>query len=177
MKAPDFTRGRVRVLPALVRHYLHAFALIGGVFMLLSVTFLGLSSIRSAIEAAQRTSARADVAGMPFVVQAGSSEARAQISKVPELIPVMDTGGVVETDSTRSHGTVRSLSDASLTLGTIVDGRAPNRPGEATISRALSKETGVLLGDVARVRRDGMPGLEVTVVGISVDPADVSNRQ
>ena len=143
----------------------------------LAVAVTAVSATRLSAEHAISDSLRADLGGRAYTVQSGDPAVAAALRSVDAAALVADDSGAVSnaTQGLRLGVTLRLIEDPQVHLGVLVSGQWPRQSGEALLSDAAARAIGLQLGDRAIVSTSG-GDLDVTITGLTVDPADITTR-
>lgn len=163
--------GSRRIISRFLRHrYDHALLLVG-LSTLLATVVVGLSCIAASSFAAVEQSLRADLGGRLAAVQTSDPTLIGHLESIDAAAPVLDDLAEVMYGERAVPVLLRSTDDATLQLGVVHEGRRPQEPGEALVSRHAAEALGLSPGD--RFSLSATDGeREATVVGIVRDPAD-----
>lgn len=150
------------------------------VFLLgLTLSFLvtATATVRDTAELAVEDSLRADLGGRAYAVQSGDPAVAEALRSVHDAGLVVDDLGAVTTPDLRLRvaATVRVIQDPRLHLGVLVSGGWPKGAGDAVVSEALADALGLDVGERAFLASSRGP-TEITITGLTVDPADISSR-
>lgn len=151
------------------RRYWLALSAIGLLAALVTGTAGTADLIGTAMSEAERQSAGLRVPDGVVLVQPATDQARDRLAIDDALGPIADTVTNVVVGSVEPRvatATVRLTPRPFEPLGVVVEGRAAQRAGELTASRALADTLGVELGDTVSIG-----SRDLDVVGLMVDPA------
>lgn len=142
----------------------------------LAVSVIGLAAVRDSAQQAVVDSLRADVAHRSWVLQSSDPAAAAALTRMDGVAPVEDDQGEIASTSGElsAAALIRSTTEPGLELGVLTQGRRPTDVGDVLVSETTADALGLQISDPVRVTVDGRP-TEGRVVGLSVDPADVTN--
>jgi hypothetical protein len=148
--------------------------LLGGV---LALGVVGLAAVRVSAERAVGDSLRADLGGRTYALQTGDPTVAAVLAGIDGASPVADDAGAVSDPARRLRidAALRFTDDPALALGVLVHGARPARPGEALFSESTAEALELRIGGRATVYAS-RGELDVTVTGLTVDPANTSTR-
>lgn len=144
-------------------------AMVGAV---LSTVVVGVLGIRDSASGAIEDSVRADQAGRAFAVQGGPQVAREVLDGTAALEPVSETRGDIVAPDLQVPALIRTVRNAGLPLGALIEGRRPQESSEVTLTRATAESLEVGLGGTVRTATDSATSAALRVVGITADPAD-----
>lgn len=159
-----------------VWHRLSFCLVLGAVGVVLAVSVLGLAGITGSARAALRDAVIADLGGMNYVVQAGDQEVLDRLEAAPDLHPVSEQSGTARFGQSETPVYVRSVRDADVPLGALIDGRRPQEPTEVSVSKAAATELGVGVGDSVEVRTGSASPRLRRVVGLTANAANAQDR-
>lgn len=175
---PAISRGRTRsqvpVARRLIGYRRKQFVVLIAAGAALSCAVVGVLGVHDSARGAIRDSVRADQAGRSFAVQGGEQVARDVLSSLSALEPVADTRGDIVAPDLQVSGPIRTVRNGELPLGALIAGRRPANSSEISVTRATAASLDTGLGSTVRTRTDAGITSAVTVVGITVDPADVN---
>lgn len=169
------TEARSWGLLTLVRRALsHHWRLAGAAGAMVAVMTALFTSVSIAQESSVRAfadSVRTSYGGAGYALQVRDpDQALPALAETEGLRPIADTQGAVGASGRLIETEVRRTSSSGPALGAVIEGKAPDTPGELTVSPAVAEALGVKLGDEITVTFDDTE-VKGTLVGLSVDPA------
>lgn len=174
MKTPR-RRYAIPLARRLALYRIKALALLTASGFVLGFAVLAVATVSESVHEAVETAVRADAAGRPYAIQAGSAAAVRAVSSVQGFAAVRDASGFVDYSSSRTPVVVRTTREKGLELGSLLQGRRAQVSTEGTLSRAAADSLGAAVGDKVDVEVKGEPGRSIRLVGITVDSNDRSD--
>ncbi|MGY1719407.1 hypothetical protein ACI8AG_10210 [Blastococcus sp. SYSU DS0552] len=160
------------LLHRLLRHRLAMAMGLAGTSLVLAAAFALTTVLQASVSAAVEQSVEVGAGGRQFAVQVLDQErALPVLSSRTDLLPVVDDTAVVSATGASSPADVRAVADPAAGLGLLVDGRHPDRPGQATVSSSLAAALDLAIGDEAVLTRDDADQQRLLVTGTTSSPA------